>query len=96
MGWLASVIARERDVSRTLFVYIVVGLIGALIGGWLISPLVGARTIDDGALNVPSLIGSLAGAVGLLAMARISRRRRFPDGETAKRLVDGNRAQPRR
>lgn len=73
IGWIASIIMKT-DGQQGLFLNIVVGLIGALIGGWLISPLVGAGTINDGAFNFASLLVSLVGAVLLLAAVNLLRR----------------------
>ena len=47
--------------------------IGALIGGWLIGPLLGAGSINDG-ITVMSFIVSLIGAVILLAIVNLFRR----------------------
>ena len=44
IGWLASVIMRSQE---GVLLNIVVGIVGALIGGWLISPMVGAATINQ-------------------------------------------------
>lgn len=73
IGWLASLIMRT-DGQQGIFLNVVVGLIGALIGGWLISPLVGAGTINDGAFSIGSLLVSLLGAVILLAIVNLLRR----------------------
>ena len=47
---------------------------GAMLGGWFISPLVGAGTINDGSFSVGSLVVSLLGAVILLAIVNLFRR----------------------
>jgi uncharacterized membrane protein YeaQ/YmgE (transglycosylase-associated protein family) len=75
IGWIASIIMKT-DGQQGLFLNVVVGLIGALIGGWLISPLVGAGTISDSAFNVGSLVVSLVGAILLLAVVNLLRRGR--------------------
>ena len=59
IGWLASVIMRTQE---GILLNIVVGIVGALIGGWLISPLVGAATINQGDLSLAGLGVSLLGA----------------------------------
>jgi uncharacterized membrane protein YeaQ/YmgE (transglycosylase-associated protein family) len=41
IGWVASKIM-NTDAQQGIFLNIVVGIIGAMIGGWLISPLIGA------------------------------------------------------
>ena len=50
IGWLASIVMR-RDGSQGIFLNIVVGIVGALLGGWLISPMVGAGTINSGDIS---------------------------------------------
>ena len=75
IGWIASLIMRT-DGQQGMILNIVVGLVGALLGGWLISPLVGAGTINDGSFNMASLGVSLVGAVILLAIVNLVRRGR--------------------
>jgi uncharacterized membrane protein YeaQ/YmgE (transglycosylase-associated protein family) len=70
IGWLASVIMRMQE---SVLLNIVVGIVGALIGGWLISPLVGAGTINEGDLSVAGLGVSLLGAIILLAIVNLVR-----------------------
>lgn len=74
VGWLASIIMR-RDGQQGIILNIVVGIVGAFLGGLLISPLVGAGTINDG-LSVGSFLVSLAGAVILLAIVNLFTRGR--------------------
>ena len=40
VGWLASLIMRT-DAQQGIFLNIIVGIVGAALGGWLISPLLG-------------------------------------------------------
>ena len=75
IGWLASIVMRT-DGSQGIFLNIVVGIIGALLGGWLISPLVGAGTINSGDIRLPSLLVSFLGAVVLLAIVNLITRKR--------------------
>jgi uncharacterized membrane protein YeaQ/YmgE (transglycosylase-associated protein family) len=74
VGSVAGVIMKRRD---GVLLDIVIGIVGALLGGWFIAPLVGARTIDQGDFNLPSLLVSLAGAVILLAIVNFGRRGRM-------------------
>lgn len=74
VGWLASIIMR-RDGQQGIILNIVVGIVGAFIGGLLISPLVGAGTINDG-ITVGSFLVSLVGAVILLAIVNLFTRGR--------------------
>ena len=52
VGWLASIVMR-RDGSQGIFLNIVVGIVGAMLGGWLIGPLVGAPSINSGVISIP-------------------------------------------
>ena len=66
VGWVASLIMR-RDAQQGIILNIIVGIVGAFLGGLLISPLVGVATINEG-ISVPSIRVSLGGAVILLAI----------------------------
>jgi uncharacterized membrane protein YeaQ/YmgE (transglycosylase-associated protein family) len=74
VGWLASLIMRT-DAQQGILLNVVVGIIGALIGGWVISPMVGVGTINEG-LSIGSFLVSLVGAVVLLAIVNLFRRGR--------------------
>jgi uncharacterized membrane protein YeaQ/YmgE (transglycosylase-associated protein family) len=69
-GWVASMIMKT-DQSMGLIANIVVGIIGALIGGFLVS-LVGGEGITG--FNVWSFLVALLGAIVLLAIVRAVRR----------------------
>ena len=73
IGWLASLIMRT-DGQQGILLNVVVGIVGAFLGGWLISPLVGVPTINQGSLSMGSLIVSLIGAIILLAIVNLFRR----------------------
>ncbi len=73
LGWLASMIMRT-DAQQGVLLNVVVGIIGAMLGGWLISPLVGVGTINQSNFSVGALVVSLVGAVILLAIVNLFRR----------------------
>ncbi|NIM41121.1 MAG: GlsB/YeaQ/YmgE family stress response membrane protein [Hydrogenophaga sp.] len=73
LGWLASLLMRT-DAQQGLLLNVVVGIVGAVLAGWLISPLVGVATINEGAFSLASLLISLLGAVILLAIVNLVRR----------------------
>ncbi len=50
IGWIASLIV-GTDAQQGVLLNVIVGIVGALIGGWLISPMVGVGTINDGCLQ---------------------------------------------
>jgi len=73
IGWIASKIMRT-DAQQGVFLNIVVGIVGSMLGGWLISPLVGAGTINQSDFSLAGLFVSLVGAVILLALVNLFRR----------------------
>jgi uncharacterized membrane protein YeaQ/YmgE (transglycosylase-associated protein family) len=73
LGWLASMVMRT-DGQQGIFLNIVVGIVGALVAGFLISPLLGAGTITSGSFDIMSLIVSFLGALVLLAIVNLVRR----------------------
>lgn len=73
LGWLASLIMRT-DAQQGIFLNVVVGVIGALIAGVVITPLMGGAPITSGAFDVRSLVASLIGAIILLAVLNLIRR----------------------
>jgi uncharacterized membrane protein YeaQ/YmgE (transglycosylase-associated protein family) len=74
IGWVASLIMRT-DARQGVLLNVVVGVVGALLGGWFISPLVGsATTINQGNLSLAGLGVSLLGAILLLAAVNLVRR----------------------
>ena len=74
VGWLASIIMK-RDAQQGIILNVIVGIVGALLAGWLISPLVGVGSINDG-LSVGSFLVSLVGAIILLAIVNLFTRGR--------------------
>ena len=72
IGWIASLIMRT-DGQQGLVLNIVVGIVGAAIGGWLLSPLFGVPSINANTFNLASMLISLLGAVILLAIVNLLR-----------------------
>ncbi len=73
IGWLASMLMKTND-QQGMFLNVVVGIVGAMLGGWFISPLVGVGTINQNNFSLPALLVSLAGAAILLAIVNLVRR----------------------
>ncbi len=73
LGWLASMVMRT-NAQQGIFLNIVVGIVGALLAGFLISPLLGAGTITQGDFSIMSLVVSFLGAVVLLGIVNLFRR----------------------
>ena len=72
IGWLASKIM-NTDARQGIGLNVVVGVIGALLAGWLITPLVGGTTINQGDFSLSGLVISLLGAIILLAIVNLFR-----------------------
>jgi uncharacterized membrane protein YeaQ/YmgE (transglycosylase-associated protein family) len=75
IGWLASKVMRT-DAEQGIILNVVVGIVGAVLAGWIIAPLVGAGTINQGDFSLGGLIVSFIGAVILLAIVNLFRRGR--------------------
>lgn len=73
LGWLASIVMRT-DAQQGIFLNIVVGIIGAFLAGFFVTPLIGGAPITSGAFDIRSLFASFIGAVILLALVNLLRR----------------------
>ena len=73
IGWVASMLMKT-DAQQGLFLNVIVGIVGAALGGWFISPLVGVGTINQGSFSLGAMLVSLLGAVVLLAIVNLFRR----------------------
>ena len=70
IGWLASLVMRT-DARQGVVLNVVVGIVGALIGGWLLSPLLGAGTINQSDFSLLGLLVSFGGAIILLLVVNM-------------------------
>ncbi len=73
IGWLASLIMRT-DAQQGILLNIVVGIIGSVLAGLILSPLLGAPPITSGIISLSSIVVSLLGAIVLLAAVNLIRR----------------------
>lgn len=73
LGWLASIMMRT-DAQQGIFLNIVVGIVGAVLAGLLITPLIGGVPITQGSFSLTSLLVSFLGAVVLLGIVNLVRR----------------------
>ena len=72
VGYVASRIMNTNSQQGTL-ADIVVGVIGAFLAGYFLSPLFGVGTIND-AITVPTMLVSLLGSIILLWIVKAVRR----------------------
>lgn len=75
IGWLASKVMRT-DAEQGIILNIVVGIVGAVLAGWIITPLFGSGTINQGNFSLAGIIVSFIGAIILLAIVNLFRRGR--------------------
>ncbi|MCE2945739.1 MAG: GlsB/YeaQ/YmgE family stress response membrane protein [bacterium] len=75
VGWIASLIM-NTDQEQGLLLNMVVGVVGAVIGGWVLSPLLGVSTINQSSFSFASIVVSVLGAVILLGLIRMLRESR--------------------
>ena len=72
VGYIASRIMRTNS-QQGLILDIVVGVIGAFLAGYFISPLLGVGTINDD-ITIPTMLVTLLGSVVLLWIVKMVRR----------------------
>ena len=73
LGWIASLIM-HTDAQQGIFLNVVVGILGAMVAGLLLTPLLGIGTINQNNLSLPALLVSLLGSIILLAIVNLFRR----------------------
>lgn len=73
LGWLASLVM-NTDGQQGLFLNVVVGVVGAVLAGYLLTPFLGGAPITTGAFDIKSLFVSFLGAVVLLGIVNLIRR----------------------
>lgn len=75
VGWVATSLMHDQS---NLMLNIVVGVVGAFVAGYVLTPLLHISTINQGNFSIESLLVSLGGAVILLAVVNLFlRQRRF-------------------
>jgi uncharacterized membrane protein YeaQ/YmgE (transglycosylase-associated protein family) len=75
VGYVASLVMKTNS-QQGLLTDIVVGIVGAILAGYIVSPLLGIGTIND-AITIPTLLVSIVGAIIVLWLYKtlIARRR---------------------
>jgi uncharacterized membrane protein YeaQ/YmgE (transglycosylase-associated protein family) len=72
VGWVASLIMRTNKRQGPI-ADVIVGIVGAFVGGYFLTPLFHVSTINQGDFSLPALLVSLGGAVILLIIFRLIR-----------------------
>lgn len=73
VGWMASA-AMRIDAPEKIYLNAAVGIVGAVFGGWFLTPFLGIASITQGALSIGGIFVSFLGAVVLLAIVSLGRR----------------------
>ena len=72
IGWIATEIMHDRS---NLLTNILIAIVGAFLAGFILSPIFNIGTIND-AITLPTMLVTLLGAIILIAIVRMVRRRR--------------------
>jgi uncharacterized membrane protein YeaQ/YmgE (transglycosylase-associated protein family) len=72
VGWVASLIMRTNKRQGPI-ADVIVGIVGAFVGGYFLTPLFHISTINQGNFSLPALLVSLGGAVILLLIFKLLR-----------------------
>ena len=73
IGWVATELIHDRS---NLLINIIVAVIGGFIAGYFLTPLFHISPIGVGAISLPAMLITLAGAVILLFLVNLIRGRR--------------------
>jgi uncharacterized membrane protein YeaQ/YmgE (transglycosylase-associated protein family) len=71
IGWVATEIMHDRS---NLLINIIVAVVGAFLAGYFLSPILKVGTIND-AITIPTMLVTLLGAVILIVIVNMIRRR---------------------
>jgi uncharacterized membrane protein YeaQ/YmgE (transglycosylase-associated protein family) len=75
VGWVASIIMKTKG-QQGIFLNVIVGIVGAFVAGYVLTPFFGISTINQSNFSLPALLVSLGGAVILLFVVSLFTRRR--------------------
>jgi uncharacterized membrane protein YeaQ/YmgE (transglycosylase-associated protein family) len=75
IGLVAGLLMRGND-DQSVFVNVLVGVLGALVAGWLVAPFFGLHAGDPRVLDFSAVSIALVGAIIALALLSLLRNRR--------------------
>ncbi|HET6537802.1 MAG TPA: GlsB/YeaQ/YmgE family stress response membrane protein [Sphingopyxis sp.] len=73
IGWLASIVMRT-DAQQGIFLNIIVGCIGSILGRFLFGSFIGGGHLRGNAFDPMTLLTAFIGAIVLLAIVNLVRR----------------------
>jgi uncharacterized membrane protein YeaQ/YmgE (transglycosylase-associated protein family) len=71
LGWIASIIMHTNAQQGT-WMNIIVGSVGAVVAGWILTPLFGIATVNQNNFSIQAMAISLLGAIILLVVLNFS------------------------
>jgi len=66
----------RTNAQQGILLNVVVGIVGAFLAGWFLTPFLGIGTINQSDFSIPAMLVSLGGAIILLAIVNLLRRGR--------------------
>jgi len=72
IGWVASILM-GTDRQQGMLLNVIVGIVGAFVGGLVLTPYFGIATINQNNFSLPGMMVSLMGAIILLALVSLLR-----------------------
>jgi uncharacterized membrane protein YeaQ/YmgE (transglycosylase-associated protein family) len=75
VGWVASIIMKT-NAQQGILLNVIVGIVGAFIAGYVLTPFFGISTINQNNFSLPALLVSVGGAVILLFVVSLFQGRR--------------------
>jgi uncharacterized membrane protein YeaQ/YmgE (transglycosylase-associated protein family) len=72
VGWVASIIMKT-NAQQGILLNVIVGIVGAFVAGYVLTPLLGIGTINQNDFSLPALLVSLGGAIILLFVVSLFR-----------------------
>jgi uncharacterized membrane protein YeaQ/YmgE (transglycosylase-associated protein family) len=72
MGWLAAIIT-QSDHRRGVLLNGAIGILGSLIAGLVVTPLLGSGNLLTGPYNEGALLAAITGSAGLLLAVNLLR-----------------------
>lgn len=76
IGWIASKVM-NTDAQQGIFLNVIVGCVGSILGGWLFSYFTGGtQNLRDAPFNPMTLAVAFGGAIVLLGIVNLVRRGR--------------------
>ncbi|MBE2238887.1 MAG: GlsB/YeaQ/YmgE family stress response membrane protein [Caldilineaceae bacterium] len=67
----------RTNAQQGILLNVVVGIVGAFVAGFLLTPFLGIGTINQSNFSIPAMVVSLGGAIILLAIVNLFRRGRM-------------------